>query len=117
MPTMPIISWEMSAKDLKRQANFYSELFGWTFTFDESGVSASVETEGFGGSAVQATPPANEIYLYVQVPNVQSVLDKVPAAGGTVVHPAAPSEGGAVIAYVTDPEGGVWGIIQEVPGS
>lgn len=117
MPTMPIITWEMSAKDLKRQANFYSELFGWTFTFDEAGISATVETEGFQGSAVQANPPANEIYLYVQVPNVQSVLDKVPGAGGTVVHAAEPAEGGSVVAYMTDPEGVVWGIVQEVPGS
>ena len=113
MPTMPVVSWEMVAKDVKRQAAFYTELFGWTFQFDDSGLAAAVTTGGLDGSAVQADPPASDIYLYVQVPNMQAVLDKVPASGGSIAHPATGPEGGAT-AFITDPEGIVWGLTQEM---
>lgn len=114
MPSMPVYSWEMTARDAKKQAQFYSQLFGWEFEFDGSGMCATVNTGGIPGSVAQFEGSTGDFYLYVQVPNVQSIVDKVPELGGELVHATVgPGEANPMV-FFKDPEGVVWGVTQEM---
>ncbi len=113
MPSMPVTRWEIAAKDLKRQAAFYAELFGWEFTYHDGGRYAHVTTGLLDGAFVQADPPASDVLVYVQVPNAQAVVDKMTRLGGSVVCPVTVTPDAGTLAYVQDPEGVCWGLTQE----
>jgi uncharacterized protein len=112
MPNMGVINWELIAKDVKKQATFYSELFGWKFEFDATGKWASVDTGGLNGTASQFDQPSSDFLLHVYVPNVQAILDKVPGVGGRVINPIIKAPDGTAVAFIADTEGIVWGLIQ-----
>lgn len=115
MPTMPVSSWEIAAKDVKKQSTFYSQLFGWEVEFLDEGKYAVVRTGGLDGAIVQSDPPGSDVFLYVQVPNVQAVVDKAVSAGGAIQSPVTTTPEVGTQAFITDPEGNGWGLNQEVP--
>jgi predicted enzyme related to lactoylglutathione lyase len=61
-----------------------------------------------GGSQGMTSPVA-----YWQVPDIESKLAEVIAAGATVKEPAHDVGGGRLVATVTDPDGNVFGLLQD----
>lgn len=117
MPTMPVSSWEISAKDVKKQAAFYSQLFGWETEYLDDGKCALVKTGELDGMIVQMDPPGSDVFLYVEVPNVQAVVDKAVSAGGAIQSPVTTTPEVGTQAFITDPEGNSWGLNQAAPAN
>ena len=93
------ISWfEIPATDLSRAQQFYEKIFGITMIpMDNPGVSMRIfpvdSVMSIGGALVHNTefyrPSATDgplLYLNAN-PDVQTVLDKVEAAGGKIIVP------------------------------
>ena len=94
-----VISWfEIPATDLSRAQKFYEEILGITFTVmdlpnikmrlfpidDASGIGGSICDSGGFHKASATDGPL--VYLNAN-PDVQNVLDKVEAAGGSIMMP------------------------------
>jgi predicted enzyme related to lactoylglutathione lyase len=105
----PVIYWEVTVRDLRRQQSFYSQIFDWEISGRPGQAWFAVNTGMSVGTVVQGNPPANEVTLVVQVDDVPATVDKAIRLGARVVNPpASPPEGG-MLALIRDPEGNlVW---------
>jgi predicted enzyme related to lactoylglutathione lyase len=108
----PIVHIELSSADFERTAAFYGELFGWQ---TQQNASASyMKSDGAEGSStgwvradmVQSPGPLP----YLQVDDLNAVLDKVEKAGGRILARRMPFAGGGEVALFADPDGHVIGL-------
>ena len=108
----PVTWFEIHTPDPERAKDFYRDVFGWTFTDDESGyvlVGQGEQAAIGGGIAPTGDAPALNIFN-VQVPDVAAACERVVAAGGSVVLPAQQTPFGLSFAHVTNPDGAVFGV-------
>ena len=112
----------LAVPDLPASRAFYDRAFGWTATVETpvyveytlaSGMRVGIyEREGFGrntGAVPEAIPHGAlaPVELYVAVDDVGAALERVLAAGGRLLDPAAERDWGDVVAYAADPDGTV----------
>ena len=100
--------------DLGKAKAVYTALLGVAPQADESYyVGYDVEGQHIGlvpnGGAQGVAGPV----AYWHVPDIESKLAEVTAAGATVNEPAHDVGGGRLVATVTDPDGNVLGILQD----
>lgn len=101
--------WEIQVPDLDAGKVFYRAVFGWTFTDFYPGFAICHGPDGamIGGlDQVEEEPAGRHVRIYVQTSDLEATLDRVVAAGGTVVKPRAViSEEFGWYALVADPAG------------
>ena len=112
----------LAVPDLPASRAFYDRAFGWTATVETpvyveytlpGGMRVGLyEREGFGRNtgAVPVRVPDGAlapVELYVAVDDVGGALERVLAAGGRLLDPAAERDWGEVVAYAADPDGTV----------
>lgn len=112
---------DLGVPDLEAAREFYAELFGWTLTEHESPmgtyVSASTERGDVGGMMAQdpdtiaAGAPAAWTVVFA-VDDIDSAHRRVTELGGAIVAGPFEIPGGDRIAYVTDPAGAAFAIMQ-----
>jgi predicted enzyme related to lactoylglutathione lyase len=119
------IHFEIHASDPERVLAFYRDLFGWTFkrwgeqpywlatTGDGAGIDGAVVERR--GSPPAAGQPVNAFVVTVGVDDVEAAATLAEEAGGTVVVPRQPVPGVGWLAYVTDPDGNLLGLMQDDP--
>jgi uncharacterized protein len=111
---------EIPTDDVERSAAFYTAVFGWSTRLRGDGQRAFDDpTGGVSGSWVLGRPPARDpgMLPYMMVDRIGPALDKVVAAGGTVLTPATPlGQPGEAYAVAADPMGNAIGLYQQ-PGS
>jgi catechol 2,3-dioxygenase-like lactoylglutathione lyase family enzyme len=108
--------------DLARSRRFYVEGFGWAPVFETPEIvfyqmnglmlgtwlrpaleaDMSRPSQGTGGFALAHNVPRRE--------DVQPVIDRLAAAGGTVLRPGDAPPHGGFRGYVADPDGHAWEI-------
>jgi len=66
-----------------------------------------------GGLGKEKTPSVNTI----DVPDVDEYLDKIKNAGGTAITQKMTLPGIGALAYFTDPQGNVFGIMKDDPSA
>ena len=101
--------WEIPVPDLEEATQFYGAVFGWTFKpFGDDYLSAHGPDDTMLGGIFKA--PAEELGNGVRITfgtdDLEAVLERVTAAGGTVVNPR--SEIGGDMGWwaaFTDPAG------------
>ena len=106
---------EIPVTDMQAARDFYGSAFGWTFTDygDEySGVRTSAESEGdeAGGLLLTETVTRGGPLVLLYSDDLDGTVEKVTAAGGTVVNGPFEFPGGRRFHFV-DPSGnelGVW---------
>jgi len=108
---------EMPATDIRRSAEFYNSVFGWTIRQRGDGTTAFDDTTGqVSGTWVLGRPPAAipGLLFYIMVDSVSATVDAIVAQGGDIVQPigADPPE---ITARFRDPGGNVIGLYQQ-PG-
>jgi predicted enzyme related to lactoylglutathione lyase len=114
-----VVHFEIPSDDPERSVRFYSELFGWEFQkwdgpMDYWMVTTGGENEpGINGGLMPRQEPSQGVVNVVDVPSVDEYVAKAEAAGGTVVLPKTPVPGVGWLAYITDPDGNVTGMMQE----
>lgn len=108
------VAWfEVVGTDGNQLRGFYGDVFGWNFQMPDDaemdyGMTDPSQT-GIGGG-VGATPTGNgHATFYVEVDDPQATLDKIEAAGGTVVMPVTEMPM-VTIAQFKDPQGNLVGL-------
>lgn len=91
-----VVWWELETADPAGSQEFYGQLFGWTFrrAFDEPGSELGrdywlVLHDGRGIGGLQAALPGAAapqvgVRLYVEVPDLEGVLERAKSLGATV---------------------------------
>ncbi len=122
--------FEIPADDIKRARTFYETSFGWSTTDwpMPTGLYVGLHTgpvdaknmwkePGFiNGGLFERAPqfPVTGPTIAVTVENLDATLEKVKAAGGTVVMEKTPIADMGFYAYIKDTEGNVIGVWQDL---
>ena len=117
----PVVHFEVLGKDGAALRAFYGELFEWRIDVDNPmgyGVVArddNLSEHGTGiGGGVGESPEGypGHVTFYVEVPDVESALEKAERLGGTRVMGPDEVMKGLVIGLFTDPEGHTIGLVR-----
>lgn len=109
----PVIHWQILAQDPEQAAHFYSQLFDWKISRDDSLQYRRVSTgqDGIDGGIwpVDANT-SNFVQLYVQVPDVPAAIERACELGASVVMPHQVLPDGDEMAILVDPAGMSFGL-------
>jgi uncharacterized protein len=106
---------EIPASDVRRSAEFYERVFGWTIRQRGDGATAFDDATGeVSGTWVTGRSPATSpgLLLYVMVDSVSATIDSVIAHGGELVQPIG-ADAPEITARFRDPAGNVIGLYQQ----
>jgi len=124
---MPVSHFEIHCLKPEETAKFYSDIFGWKITkwdgpFDYWLVSTKSANIGIDGAIVQRRGPApdegasvNAYVCTIAVDSLDGALAKVTARGGKLALEKMEVPGVGWLAYVKDPEGNLFGMLEPVP--
>ncbi len=113
-----VVHFELPAEDPQRAVAFYTKVFGWSITkwegpFDYWLVTTGSDDEpGINGAITPRMMPEQVTTDTIGVESVDDSLKKIVEAGGTVSQPKQAVPGIGYIAYCTDTEGNLFGVIQ-----
>ena len=117
------VHFEIQATDPQALIDYYSGLFGWSFNKWEGGEYWMVHTgpdeqPGINGGLLPRRGPApanmagvNAFVITVDVEDIDAALAKA-QDGGVVAVPKMPVPGIGWLAYVKDPDGNIFGMMQ-----
>ncbi len=125
-----VVHFEIPADDFDRAKKFYGEVFGWqiadypmpdgskyagarTVTVDEA-THLPTEQGAINGGIMPRTKDVTAPVLAMNVSSVDEYVAKIVAAGGKLVKPKVELGGMGYYAYVTDSEGNVIGLWQDI---
>jgi len=124
MAGQALVEWvEIPVTDLPKAMEFYSSVFGWSLTLDESGPNpmAMFVDEGpnqTGGHLYPGTPARGgvgpTVHLVVK-DGCAAASDRVKLAGGKVVSPPIEIPVGRFV-YCEDPDGNSIGLFEQKAG-
>jgi predicted enzyme related to lactoylglutathione lyase len=119
-----VVHFEIPFDDKQRAMKFYGDAFGWRLA-DMPQMSyvmaTSVEVDdkymptergAINGGLFQRPKEAPHPTIYVGVQSVDTAIEKVKKAGGTVVTPRTPIPGMGAFARIADTEGNVIGLFE-----
>ena len=111
----PVVHFEIVSTEGDKLRSFYSEAFGWKIDADNPMGYGMVdaESEGIGGGI--ANSPGDypgHLTFYIQADDLEAMLARVEALGGTTVMPPDPVGDGTVIAQFKDPAGNMMGLVK-----
>jgi predicted enzyme related to lactoylglutathione lyase len=123
-----VVHFEIHADNPERAIRFYQGLFGWEFTkwagpTDYWLVKTGPDGQpGINGGLIRRQGPIDgtAVIAYVctvDVPSVDRFLTEIPGKGGTVVVPKMAIPGVGWLAYAKDPEGNIFGFMQNDPAA
>ena len=112
----PIVSIEIGCRDKEKTAGFYAGLFDWT-TEPQGEHAVRISTGGGEGVDGHVTALGHEPHqytnFYVRVENIESHCEKARTLGATVEVGPLPLPGGGRFAWLRDPEGSLFSMIEE----
>jgi uncharacterized protein len=110
----PVVHFEVLGSDGPALQKFYGKLFDWKIDSNNPMNYGMVEaTEGGIAGGVGPTPDGSTLVtFYVQVDDLQGVLDRAEQLGAKTVMPPMDVPGGPSIAQFIDPEGNRIGLVK-----
>lgn len=118
------VHFEIHASDPQAAIDFYSRLFGWSFNKWDGGDYWMIHTgpdeqPGINGGLIPRRGPVpenmaatNAFVITVDVEHVDSAVAAALAAGGATAVPKMAVPGIGWLAYLKDPDGNVFGVMQ-----
>ncbi|MEJ7807125.1 MAG: VOC family protein [Telluria sp.] len=118
------VHFEIHASNPQAMIEFYSGLFGWTFNQWEGGDYWMIRTgaddqAGINGGLIPRRGPApeniaamNAFVITIDVDSVDQAVAGALAAGGASAVPKMPVPGIGWLAYLKDPDGNIFGVMQ-----
>jgi predicted enzyme related to lactoylglutathione lyase len=106
---------EFSTKDLEETKKFYSDVFEWEIKDYPDMDYTTFEAEGGTGggfSPVSDESPAGSILVYINTPELDVTLQKISAAGGTILMDGYDIPGVGRMATFKDPTGNIVALLQ-----
>jgi uncharacterized protein len=110
-----VVHWEVHAKDLPRQQQFFGELFGWKIDTNNPmsyGMISGGGKDTIGGGIGPAVDATARVTVYVQVPDINATLAKAETLGGQTMIPRTPY-GPVIMALFRDLEDNVIGLVED----
>jgi uncharacterized protein len=128
-----IVHFEIQASDVEKTTKFYADVFGWKINewiipgvemIDENrywlvGTGPDGEPGIDGGMLIRQGDkplegqPVNAYVCIIDTPSLDSTLENVRKAGGQVTVEKMPVMGMGWAAYCKDPDGNIFGLMQE----
>ena len=111
----PVVHFEINGKDGTALQSFYSDLFEWKLNVMPQFNYALVENKAAGAGGIDGgigeSDQGSSVRIFVQVPDLQTSVDKAVQLGATVAMP--PTDMGMVqIAMFFDPQGNCIGLVK-----
>ena len=110
----PVVQWQIVARDPEAVASFYAKLFGWRIRSDNALGYRTVDTQSDRGidGGVWPSPPEghNLVQLFIEVEDIDAVVEKATASGATVLFPKQVLPDGDALAILLDPAGLSFGV-------
>lgn len=118
------VHFEIQASDPVKLIDFYTQLFGWTFNKWDKGdywlINTGPDSEpGINGGLLprrgdvpREMAAMNAFVVTVDVEHIDVSLVRASEAGGAVVVPKMAVPGIGWLAYVKDPDGNIFGMMQ-----
>jgi predicted enzyme related to lactoylglutathione lyase len=112
-----VVHFEINADDPARAAKFYTGVFGWKINkwdgpMDYWLVDTGEGDPGINGGVTKRMNPQATSVNTVGVDDLDAFVKKVEAAGGKIVTPKMPIPGMGWLAYATDSEGNMFGMME-----
>jgi predicted enzyme related to lactoylglutathione lyase len=111
---VPIVHWEIQAKDAKKVQRFYGDLFGWRIDASNPmnyGMVESRGKEGINGGIGGTMHGLSKVVVYAAVPDINATLSKAESLGAKTLLPRT-DIGAVVMALFEDPEGNTFGVVE-----
>jgi uncharacterized protein len=123
-----VIHFEIHAEQPDRAIRFYTDLFGWTFTHWAGPVDYWVirtgepGEPGIDGGLLRRHGPINGDSVIahvctVDVPSLADAMERARAGGGTLALDRMAIPGVGWLAYMKDPEGNIFGMMESDPAA
>ncbi len=121
------VHFEIQASNPQALIDYYTGLFGWSFNKWEGGEywlihTGPEEKPGINGGLLPRRGPVpetmaavNAFVITVDVDDIDAAVAKAAAAGsgGAIVVPKMPVPGIGWLSYARDPDGNIFGMMQE----
>jgi predicted enzyme related to lactoylglutathione lyase len=117
-----VVHFEIPADDVTRAKDFYGSLFGWQLV-DMEGMDYTLvmtvpvddqqmptEPGAINGGLMKRAADTPSPILTIDVGSIDDALERIQAAGGSVVRPRQEIPGMGAYAYFKDPEGNTVGL-------
>ena len=114
-----VVHFEINADDPERAVKFYQQVFGWEIKKWNGPIdywlvmTGPTDQPGIDGGIMKRMNPEATTYNTVNVPSVDEFSKKITEHGGKIVAPKMAVPGVGYMAYCTDTEGNIFGIMQE----
>lgn len=121
-----VVHFDIEAEDPERAMEFYGDLFDWEFDSWDGPMDYWLITTGpadvpgiDGGLAKREGPspdpdtPNPTFTCTIDVDDIQTVVEAIPAHGGEVIRDVEPIPGVGWLAYCTDTEGNRFSVMEE----
>ena len=112
-----VVHFEIPCDNPEKTMDFFGEVFGWTFK--QFGIeqywyanTGNEDSPGINGAFLKKRDPKMPLANSIQVENIDDAIKKIEKAGGEVVVPKKPVPSVGWLAFFTDPDGNVHGILQ-----
>jgi predicted enzyme related to lactoylglutathione lyase len=118
-----IIHFELPADNPERAAEFYENVFGWQFQKWEGPqeywliTTGPKDQPGINGGLMRRQYPGAGTCNTVDVASVDGAVTTITKHGGKNVVPKMAIPGVGYLAYCSDPEGNVFGLMQADPNA
>ncbi len=118
-----VVHFEINAKKPELLAEFYQKVFGWKIGKWEGPVDYWLITTGrndeprMDGGLPERTNAEPSTVNTIDILSVDEFTKKAEMNGGTVVSPKPAVSGGGYMVYFKDPEGNVFGMMEEDPSA
>jgi len=118
-----VVHFEISADKPERAVRFYEKVFGWKIVkwkgpMDYWLITTGKDDEpGIDGGLGKRTELGPSTVNTINVPSVDDFIRKIEENGGTIVTSKHAIPGVGWIAYFKDPEGNMFGVMQDDPSA
>ena len=112
-----VVHFEIPCDNPEKTMDFFKEVFGWTFKqFDTEQYwfvnTGDENSPGINGGFLKKRDRKMPLANSIHVEDIDEAIKKIEKAGGDVVVPKKPVPNLGWIAFFTDPDGNVHGILQ-----
>ena len=120
MQEQRVVHFELMVAEPERALRFYGEVFGWKadkwegpqdYWLVTTGEDTSMGINGGIGRTQTAECPVQSVNV-ISVPSVDDYAEKITRSGGTIAMPKMEVPGVGFLAYATDTEGILFGIME-----
>ncbi len=117
-----ITHFEIPSDNPEKSMEFYKNIFGWTFqkfgNFDYWVVFTGDQSKpGINGALMKKKDPKQPVVNSIDVASIDETIKTIESNGGKIVVAKTPIPDVGWLAYFTDPDGNIHGIMQPDAGA